>query len=44
MEKVADEHVYYWRPEEGRKRVVTTERGGYVHSATTIMDEMVIDD
>lgn len=51
-EKGTDEHVYCWRTEEGPERVVPTERGGYVHSATAIMDEkgigwvgkLVIDD
>lgn len=33
------EHVYCWRTEEGPEEVVPTERGGYVHSATAIMDE-----
>lgn len=37
------EHVFVGRRKRGGKRVVRAGRGGYVHSATAIIDEKGID-
>lgn len=37
--KGTDEHVVVGWTEEGRKRVVRTAHGGYVHSSTAVIDE-----